>query len=371
MISHPSTMFKSFFVIGLFILLNINLHAQSVSGNVKDERNLPLPGTTVFLIGTKIITVCDAVGHFVLSNVPPGNYDIAIKIVGYQPFIKSILVTDEPIQLKIKLKPNDNQLNEVTISADKNRPKYLAIFKREFLGLSRNAQACEIVNPEVLYFQFDKKQQLLKASADEFMIVKNNALGYLLKFLLSDFSYDEEANIVSFQGYPYFEEIKGTPTQEIAWANSRKKAYLGSITHFMRALYAHQTSMEGFSLYKVHNRPRHGSQESFKQAPYIEKTEVSPVKLVARAGAHTSSLNFDDCLYVVYKNEMEPDDYASKGYHIEAPGYNLPEGQASYLYLLTKDVIIDSNGSFNPSNGIFFEGYLGWEKVGDMLPIEY
>ena len=66
----------------------------------------------------------------------------------------------------------------------------------------------------MLNFNFDKEKKILKASADEFLIVENKALGYQLKYLLTDFEYDQKrGNICTIGGSPYFEELKALAEQ--------------------------------------------------------------------------------------------------------------------------------------------------------------
>jgi len=55
-----------------------------ISGVVKSaDDGKPLSGVNIFVTGTKLTTVTDANGYFVITNVPPGDYEVRAEIVGY------------------------------------------------------------------------------------------------------------------------------------------------------------------------------------------------------------------------------------------------------------------------------------------------
>ncbi|MHB9035661.1 MAG: TonB-dependent receptor [Armatimonadota bacterium] len=57
----------------------------SVSGVVKDaETGKPLSGANIVISNTNLSTVTDAQGRYVVTNVPPGDYEITAQMVGYR-----------------------------------------------------------------------------------------------------------------------------------------------------------------------------------------------------------------------------------------------------------------------------------------------
>jgi hypothetical protein len=42
-----------------------------------------------------------------------------------------------------------------------------------------------------------------------------------------------------------------------------------------------------------------------------------------------------------------------------------------YLFEPGGQVSIDENGLFMPTTNLYFEGYMGWEKIADLVPHEY
>ena len=367
-----------FTLILLFSILTIGAKSQqtlSISGKVKDETNLPMPGATVFLTGTKSITSCSTEGNFQFNHLSPGTYEVVVKMIGYLPFIRSVKISEESLSLDIQLKPNDQQLKEVIIHSikDKDRAKYQQIFKKYFLGQSHNATYCDIVNPEVIYFKFDKETKILTASADELLVIQNKALGYKLEYLLNDFTFDSQTNIVSYQGSPSFMEMTGTKKENETWTKNRKTAYMGSVTHFLRAVYDHKVKEEGFMVFKVLNRPMQGlvNDHKIKKPVIIEDQPILMDSLLTVADQHTVSLSYQDCLYVIYKNEEEQEEFVNQGYHINIGAGHFYTGERSFVYLLPKSINIDNKGLPDPANGFFFEGYWAWEKIADLVPLEW
>ena len=58
----------------------------SIEGVVKDRSNKEvLPGVTVTIEGTTIGTAADIDGHFLISNVKPGNYKVKASYISYSP----------------------------------------------------------------------------------------------------------------------------------------------------------------------------------------------------------------------------------------------------------------------------------------------
>jgi hypothetical protein len=49
---------------------------------------------------------------------------------------------------------------------------------------------------------------------------------------------------------------------------------------------------------------------------------------------------------------------------------NVPDGQISIVNL-TAPVVIDDQGYYKPTQNLFFEGYMGWEKIADLVPFDY
>ncbi|MFY0685976.1 MAG: TonB-dependent receptor [Cyclobacteriaceae bacterium] len=98
-----------------------NLH--NIRGQVYDiSNNQPLPGATVSIINSdlNIGTITDPEGGFSLEGVPLGRHDISISFLGYSTYIqKGVLVRNaEDVMLKIKLKEQSKELEQVIVTSD-------------------------------------------------------------------------------------------------------------------------------------------------------------------------------------------------------------------------------------------------------------
>lgn len=359
----------------LVFLLCLNSRAQtfhSISGSVADDKNAPLRGATIFLTGRMNNTVSDVNGNFSLSNLKAGNYNLVITMIGYKTVVKDVTIHDENIKLTFQLEQQVTYLNAVTVKPDKSRLEYLEIFKKQFLGESENALQCKILNSEILNFFFDKKAEKLTAGTDEVLTIKNEALGYMIRYVLVNFVYYESRNAVIYQGYPAFEELKGTPDEEAQWKMNRRIAFLGSIHQFIRSVYEENCRASGFTVYKIKNRMPLDSSKTGRNLIRIDYKQVSFDSLLNVKDEHFKTLNFKDALYVIYTKGKEQTVYRDKNYSF-AGIYSdrwLPEGQVSIVNLFGP-VSIDVNGFYKPTSNLFFEGYMGWEKIADLVPYEF
>ena len=180
----------------------------TISGMVRDQRGQPLPGAAVYVSNYKIATVADGQGNYVLKGLLPGNYTILVQMIGFLPASQSAIIVDRSTEFDVAMEEMVHELNEVVVRPDYFRPYRLNVFKDSFLGTSKNARKCEILNPEVIQFDYDPVRHILKATATDFITIENKSLGYRVQYLLDYFEKDEETNFVRFYGYPYFEELE-------------------------------------------------------------------------------------------------------------------------------------------------------------------
>jgi len=88
---HP---FKVFFIVILFIGLAIPATAGTVTGKIADSNNGKfLSAANVILKDTPFGAASDRSGEFKITNVPPGDYTIVVKYIGYDTYSQDITVT--------------------------------------------------------------------------------------------------------------------------------------------------------------------------------------------------------------------------------------------------------------------------------------
>jgi CarboxypepD_reg-like domain len=333
---------------------------------------MPLRGATIFLTGRMNITATDDKGNFKLDKLDVGRYSIVITMIGYKALVKDISIPDRVLILNLQLLQQTTILKEVTIKSDKSRLEYLAIFKNKFLGESENASQCKILNSETITFVNDTKTSKLTASSDEVLTIRNQALGYQIKYLLNHFEYDGIRNSVIYEGYSSFEELKGTPDEEEQWKENRRRAYLGSAHQFIRSVYEENCRANGFIVFKIKNRAPLDIGTPNRNLIKVDFDQVSFDSLLLKKDERSKILHFSDALYVIYTKGKEQANYKNKNYSLVGLYTNrwMPEGQVSIVNLF-RPVIIDENGLFMPTSRLFFEGYMGWEKIADLVPYEY
>lgn len=134
---------KKGFLSVLFLSLSISARSQHVvSGQIIDfETDQPLPFVNLVPFGEKLGTSTDIDGRFTLKS----SNDIKalnLSYIGYEQIIYSLKESDNPLKLKIKLKPSAISLREVVISPGANPA--LRIIRKASAERLRN-------NPEQLH----------------------------------------------------------------------------------------------------------------------------------------------------------------------------------------------------------------------------
>lgn len=243
-----------FFRLLLFcFLMPVAVLAQSVSitGRVVTKASKTgIPQASVFLSNSSFGTSTAGDGTFQLNHLRPGQYTLVVTSLGFQDYTKKVQVEDGSVNVEVELEPKVVQLREVTISTNSKADwkRNFEQFKKEFLGADDNAKLCQILNPDVIYFTYHKKDLVLEAETEKFLVIDNLALGYRVKFLLRDFKSDGIAEVITYGGERLFQELPGSKAQKKIWDKARDDAYYGSSMHFLRALYTDKLKEEGFEV---------------------------------------------------------------------------------------------------------------------------
>ncbi|MCZ4245705.1 carboxypeptidase-like regulatory domain-containing protein [Pedobacter punctiformis] len=399
-------------ILSIFLFFHIStgvLAQQSfiLSGTIKDKQGHVLPGAGVYVSGYKIATSTNDAGIFSLS-LKPGNYDILVQMIGYKAINKNIVITDKNLNIQLNLEENSVQLNEVTITADPNRQGYIRLFTDYFIGTTPNAAQCKILNPEILYVDYDKEEQTLKVKTTDFLIIENKALGYRIKYLVNNFEYNYKTRIIYYEGYPYYEDLKGSAGKIKKWAEKRLTAYQGSAQHFFTSLYHGKATEEGFLMHKLRKVPnparpsdslisvnlkkysiatlKDGARINLdndslnywakkkrlpKSISVLSREIVAPDTLVHKQNEVLKYLNFSDVLYVIYTKEREDQAYANLlNVSISRP-LDIPDYQISLINAVEMPVYFYQNGGVYNPKSMIFEGYWAWEKIADSVPMDY
>ncbi|MEO6219817.1 MAG: carboxypeptidase-like regulatory domain-containing protein [Ginsengibacter sp.] len=335
-----------------------------VKGKVIDKNNkTALQGASVFAQNTTYGVATDAEGNFTIK-LPNGGYSLIITYTGYETESRRISNTSsQNDSLIVEIGPKEKSLEEVSVAISSEVKdgwlKYGAFFTNNFIGQTKFAKEAIIKNPEVLHFYFSKKRNRLKVLATEPLTVENFALGYTLKFAIDSFTYEYNTNTNLFIGYPLFEEMSGTTEQQLSWANNRADAYKGSMLQFMRSIYNRTLKENEFEL----------------QFIVKNNDEEVPIPLQDLYGAinytkddSTNTVEFkpnQPTLAIIYKAKPEQafldfDQAAKKDFQL-----------STLIFSPGESIVIEQNGYYFDQADITTDGYLGFKKIGDMLPYDY
>jgi len=116
---------------------------QRVRGLVLDaESRQPLPGVTVTLLpDRKTGTVTDAQGYFTIDRVPVGRRSFQFSLTGFDTYTVSeaLVISGKELELNIFMKESLHQLQEVTVTAGKDKTRA----QNEFATLSARSFSVE------------------------------------------------------------------------------------------------------------------------------------------------------------------------------------------------------------------------------------
>ena len=353
-------MFKFFYVCLLLIYCgNVNgQHLLSITGQIRNGKGEGIEAAVVLIDGTASQTKSDRNGRFEIPNIPSGTYDIAVRMVGYGPQKKSILVRGSTI-LNFILEEKVTLLKEVMIGDDSKRTKNLQTFKDYFIGRTDNALSCVIENPDVLSFTTNKNTVI--AEANSFLVIKNKNLGYRIKYFLRNFIYNGDLQLTKYDGECVFEDLIGSEKEMVRWKSNRKKAYEGSFMHYLRTLHSKDQDKGEFITHEYIDAKRDLISEPIDVYQFVEKLDSNFIKLAFKQKlcVFYNKEGFKKSKDVPIQKELTASKYNEKGIY---PG-------VVNMYL--DYTIIDKTGHYQDSRSFLLNNKWGRLQVGDRLPYSY
>lgn len=135
---------------------------QTVRGIVTDAASKqPIPGAVVVLVSnSNINTATDDNGYFSMSNVPVGRQSFQVIMAGYEPqHINEVLViSGKAMELNIAMNESIKKLDEVTISANKDRVRplneFATVSARSFSVEETRRYAASFADPARMVMNF-------------------------------------------------------------------------------------------------------------------------------------------------------------------------------------------------------------------------
>lgn len=367
-----------FLLLFAITLLSSQSYAQSsftLKGLVKDASTGEiLPFATVFFAETTYGTTTNEEGFYQLEVKSGGTYDLIVKFLGYKTYVAQVTLGEtEVAEFDILIEADAKDLGSFVVTANKDRNwrNNMITFRKIFLGESENARECRILNEEVVDFIDDGMKGTLEAFSNEPIIIENKALGYKITYYLEKFVIDFKANLSTYYGYTIFEELKsGSKRKNRRWESSRKKAYEGSATHFFTSLYENKLKEEGFVVQAARDVKGLGRVLNPNDAMLFDSLKVGSSNI-------SKELPFENLLYITFKKEYESEVYQSASRsvfgHTSVSKIVPKKPQQSWISMLEGNEGIEFEPSgyiYNPT-AYYSAGYWGFEKVAEMLPINY
>ena len=114
---------KVYFIILSLLFCGISFAQNTISGTVKDNGGLPLPGANIIIVGESLGTISDSDGKFSLTTSKQPPYSIDISSVGF--ITQRISITSNNQKVGVKLLEEENKLNEIVVSASRTPERVL------------------------------------------------------------------------------------------------------------------------------------------------------------------------------------------------------------------------------------------------------
>ncbi len=323
---------KKLFFLFFFTLTTLISFGQIICGQVLDqETRKPVDYASVFINGTFLGTTTNEDGEFELDVTSQSGRAIQISALGYRSSSLNRVV--EGKNYEVLLEKTLYEILEVAVEAEslvKERARCMRIFKDEFLGRSRNASNCIIMNEGDITFNYQTNKDTLKAIAYKPLVILNQALGYQLTYYLDKFEYDKVHKTTVFAGNIIFNlDLAAEGQSRKEYEARRKKTYIGSCQHFFSALWLNELHKESFRVQEVDG---------------------------------IYALEYDE--YVI--EDTQGNKYFT--YH-----QNLEIAYHSYLTTVSfrdSKVYFGRDGFFEPE-AIVWYGYMSMARIADWLPYEY
>lgn len=325
-----------------FFLLTVSIQGQSISGIVYDiETKQPIVGASVYLDGSSFGTITNEKGAFSLQTKLESTAALIITHIG----LSSVKIDyfDLGENLKIEMREETFEIPEVIVTSDPfTRKQKLELFRKEFLGDSKESKRCFILNEDTLELYFNSEENTLSAYAREPLIVENQYLGYRIHFDLREFQVSFRSkslvrldNIIRtiYVGHTLFKDLTINDKKILV---RRENVFEGSIQHLMRTIWNQDWAASNFNV-RLKNKlmaPREVFNVSIGTALENKKVYVPEKRVV-----------------VIFRKIFN---YRS-----------------TLTMLGEKHFFVDKYGNYFSNKQVLIGGHLSSLRVSEMLPFDY
>lgn len=349
----------------------IQAEKATITGKISDNKGNPLMYASVFISNTTLGTTSNKNGEYEIKNVPFGYHKIIASFLGYESEMIPLDVKGISITQNLQLKEQTLAIDEVTIQSEKGKNKWKQNFKKfekNFIGRSDHAPSCKIINPKVLLFHFDKESRILTAKARETLFIENFGLGYTIHFVLAKFELRRDGSCTYLGSAHFTPMIAENKSIAESWKTNRKRAYIGSLQHFLRTLTNESLVEEGFvvqscsSMYPVEYEEDVDNILIGHRNPLGSELLVYPGRF-----QYERRFWFNNILHIAFTEEAESHAY---GTTID-PRYTPKTFQQSWIRLLKEGTLFNNLGYLNDPESLIVHGYWAFERESEALPNDY
>lgn len=110
-----------------------NKKKGTITGTVLDKTGFPIPGATIFIVGTNNGTATDIKGNFILKDVPARNISVEVSCISYAKMrVSDINVAPgQSKPLDVVLQDDTEQLEEVVVTATYNKASAKGLYAKQ------------------------------------------------------------------------------------------------------------------------------------------------------------------------------------------------------------------------------------------------
>lgn len=354
--------------------------SQTIKGVVLDAKTQqPIESAAVYFDNTTIGTSTNSNGEFEIEENLGIRSPLIISFLGYEKLTLSEYNSDT--FYKIVLEERNNVLDEVVIIADDgmSRAQKLDYFRSQFLGKSRNAKSCKILNEDDLVLRFNKKTKQLTASSASPLVIENKNLGYKIQYDIKDFildfgyvNFDTKSFVIEslyYAGTSFYESLD----DDNAITRKRNRVYKGSMLHFMRALARQELEEEDYAIFSKRFKvdpEKYISVTPIKMSDSVEVKLRLPLSVVYKKKHQTELLSKRN---ILRKNQAHQSaELAEKTQDtISVKEINIHLNKSDSKSYFNTTIYIDGFGNYSPIKTLNLIGHMSELRIGDTLPLDY
>ncbi|MCL6217668.1 carboxypeptidase-like regulatory domain-containing protein [Zunongwangia pacifica] len=323
----------------LLLFITLPLKAQKTyTGRVLSAKDSTvLQGVSIYFDGTSLGTTSNAEGYFKIKNTASNISPLIFRSIGYTTrTIPNISIFEDENYPVVFLEESVDQLETVVLETDPwTRAHKISVFRREFLGKTKAASKCKILNEDAIKLKYSPSNSELIAYANEPILIENKHLGYVIEYELMDFTVKysigssglQLVDYTFYEGSSFFKELKEKPKKR--FLKNREDAFKGSLLQFMRALSKKQLAEHHFKI-------------------FYDQFEVSPYRYfdIQPEANFTKVTMLAEKISILYDHQ-----------------------QSSIIY--KNPFYIDQFGNFAPTRAFSISGFMGQSRMANLLPSNY